>query len=332
MTAKRVAARGLVAAGAFAVGLALAEVLVRVAAPQVTMFPRYVASSEYEIELTPNARIRHARGNRWAFVYTTNRMGRRGPWVSPEEASDRPTVVALGDSFTFGVGVNDDDVYSARLRALLPDWVVVNGGLGGWGIDSQIKWYELQGRRWNPRAVVLQFTSNDPWDSHTGVATVEGDSIRLHPYPNEKPLWQRWISGSAVLQRSHLFALLRSVGSGGARGARAAPPPSPEQRAENERGYVAFLRAFAERLREDDTRLLFVSVTHHRDGDYVYDLASFPLIGAAVAELAEAGLLEVVELPLDAMAGADVSPEGHQWGPEHHARVAEALGAALLEN
>ncbi|MEQ9570296.1 MAG: GDSL-type esterase/lipase family protein [Longimicrobiales bacterium] len=332
---KRVLARGMVIAASLAVGGALAEVLVRVVAPQVTMFPRYVASSEYEIELASNARIRHARGSRWAFVYTTNRLGRRGPWISPEDAAGRPTVVALGDSFTFGVGVADDEVYTARLQERLPDWVVVNGGLGGWGIDSQVKWYEHQGRSWSPQAVVLQFTANDPGDSDTGVASVDGGILRFHPYPHEKPLWQRWISGSALLQRSHLFSLLRALGSGGGG---AVTPPTQEERAaalrartESEERYVAFLQAFAETLRGSDTRLLFVSVTHHEGDAYEYDLATFPLIETAVAELEEAGLLQFVELPLDPMAGAAGSPEGHQWGPEHHAWVAEALAAALRE-
>jgi hypothetical protein len=334
----RLVARLGLLAFATLIGVVIAEVVVRWTSPQVTMFPRYVASSEYEIELARNAAIRHAQGGRWSYTYTTNELGRRGPYLPPDAVATRRSVIVLGDSFSFGVGVEDDEVYSARLQAALgEEWWVVNGALGGWGIDSQIKWYARVGADYAPDAVVLQFTANDPYDSDSGVTSVGDDGLAFHPYPDEKPGWQVWISGSRLLQESHLFALLRSVhaqrGAAPAEGAE----PDPEAVAAAERWnqqvqdrYVAFLAAFADQLADAGVPLLFVSVTHETEEAHAYDLGFYPRIQAGVDSLASLDRLRFVELPLERMGTYPFSPEGH-WGPEHHVELADALTRLLVE-
>src|SRR5262249_49458840 len=57
---------------------------------------------------------------------TLNQYGFRGP-ERPAEA--RRSILLLGDSFTFGSGVNDDETFASRLgRALGPEVQVWNGG------------------------------------------------------------------------------------------------------------------------------------------------------------------------------------------------------------
>lgn len=327
---KRVLARVLVLGVASAVGLGLAEAVVRLAAPQVTMWPRYVTSTDYEIEMARNARIRHARGGHWEFIYTTNAIGRRGPYVAPEDARGRPTVVVLGDSFTFGIGVQDDEVYSALLRSGLGEpWVVVNAGMSGWGIDAHAKWYLTQGEAYDPDVVIVQFTANDPWDSDTGVVSIEDGSLVVHPYAGRKPAWQEWVSTSSLLQRSHLFSLVRALLSAPRQDGSVADPEAATAaervRQEVQDRYVAYLRVLAERLADEGRTLLFVSVTHQADEGYVYDLQNYPVIQAEVRRLFDEGLLDFVELPMERMAEYPNSPEGHQWGSGHHRLVAEAL-------
>src|SRR5688572_4115534 len=87
--------------------MVLGEYGVRLLSPQVTLFPRYVPSTEYPIELPSLSRIVESQGRRWEFTYTTNLIGRRGPYVAPDTVDSRCSVVLLGDSFTFGVGVGD---------------------------------------------------------------------------------------------------------------------------------------------------------------------------------------------------------------------------------
>jgi hypothetical protein len=324
---------------ALLLGAVLAEFMIRLAAPQVTMFPRYVTSSDYEIEMARSAVIRHGQGRLWDFTYRTNEIGRRGAYVAPEQLTGKAVVTVLGDSFSFGIGVEDDEAFPAQLGRLLGGgWHVVNGGMSGWGLDSQIKWYYAVGAPYRPEAVVLQFTGNDPYDSGTGVTTLEDDgTFVFHPYRSEKPAWQEWVSRSGLLQRSHLFSLVRSVLSGGGGESPEVTDPEALAAAEQVRRdvqnrYVALLDAFALRLSAEGTPLYVVSVTHPDDGAYLYDVDRYPIIAAAMERLEAEGLLSFVPLPLDRMQTMPFSPEGHQWSPAHHRAVAEALSASLSEN
>lgn len=328
-------ALGILLTAAIVVSLALAEGVLRIAAPQETMFPRYVASSEFEIELPPNETIRHRRGRMWQFTYTTNEIGRRGPYVPVRSAYDVPNLVLLGDSFTFGQGVNDGEEFASVLATLIGDeWTVINGAVGGWGLDSQIKWFCRTGMDYRPAAVVLQFTTNDPADSDTGVTTLQAGAFEFHPFDAVKPSWQAWLSASALIQRSHLYSLLRS-----AMGTVLAAPQAADEGAateppvEGEGGtrYAAYLRAFAARLHDRGIPFFFVSVTGPRADGYRYDLADHPLIEAEVARLEASGRLHFVDLPVARMAGMPGSPEGHQWDVEHHRLVAEALAEAIRQ-
>ncbi|MEM8931860.1 MAG: GDSL-type esterase/lipase family protein [Acidobacteriota bacterium] len=65
-------------------------------------------------------------------------------------------IVALGDSFTFGHGVEVADAWPARLDAQLGDRVeVVNLAVTGYGTDQQLLRFEAMGERFRPDAVVL---------------------------------------------------------------------------------------------------------------------------------------------------------------------------------
>jgi hypothetical protein len=333
--------RLIVLSGSLAVGSGLAELLTRMARPQVTMFPRYISSPEYAYEFPRNATIHNARGNLWSFTYTTNEIGRRGAFVRHAKASDVPNVVLLGDSFTFGIGVDDGDVYSVQLQNLVGrTWRVVNGGMAGWGIDSEIKWFFQAATDYRPRAVVLQFCANDPWDSNTGVTTVKDGRFEFHPIPvsSRKPSWMDWASRSSVLQRSHLYSLIRSLEAPGGPadfnqlvlgGVSSSVPSESSRHTHEQLQYVEYLRTFAERLHNDRIALLLLSVTRDARTGYTYDLSTFPLIEAEVDRLGKEGLLQFVELPLNEMQTYTGSPEGHQWGPEHHRIVATAVASAL---
>ena len=322
----RIVKAALIVAVSLALSLLLAEGVIRFVAPQVTLFPRYIASDEYAIELPRNARIEHARGRDWRFTYTTNQLGRRGPYVPV--GSGVPTVVALGDSFTFGIGVADDQVYTEVLaRELGPAFRVVNGGVPGWGIDSEAKWFHHVARAYGPDVVVLQFTANDPSDSVTGVASVHDGTLQFKPYDNAKPRWQRLLSGSAVIQNSHLYLLARNV---------LAPKPrdlasaSADRASPSEQNYCDLLEAFAREVNAGGATLLFVSVTTNaRSGEYVYDLDSFPRIRECVRRLEAGGQLRFVDLPMKAMQAERASPERHNWGAGHHRIVGVELAKQI---
>ncbi|HET7585747.1 MAG TPA: SGNH/GDSL hydrolase family protein [Gemmatimonadaceae bacterium] len=312
--------------------VAAGEWLVRTFDPQVTFYPRFIESSDYPIAFPPDTHLVESRGKQWRFVYTTNHIGHRGPYVPIGKADSTENVVVLGDSFTFGIGVNDGEVYTDALAAALgPRYTVINGGVGGWGLDSEIKWYFAEGRQYKPRFVIVQFCANDPTD-FVGVTEVVNGALVFHPYAHPKPRWQGFLSRSALIQRSNLYALARSAFDGIAVRHTHAVAVGSSSHAAPDRGqeeYVDMLRAFAKRVHDDGATLLFISVTSTNPSThtYGYDVDLFPEIRAGLRQLDSAGMVHFVDLPLSSMSKYAGSPQGHQWGPEHH----HLVGAHLAE-
>jgi len=74
----------------------------------------------------------------------------------------KPRVLVLGDSFTWGFGVERHERYTDRLGALLGDSVeMINAGVSGYGTDQELLYYQVEGVRYHPDVVLLQFVSND---------------------------------------------------------------------------------------------------------------------------------------------------------------------------
>lgn len=66
-------------------------------------------------------------------------------------------VVLLGDSFTFGEDVGDDETYAHQLETLLKDAEVVNLGVHDYGVDQMLLSLEDPGLTYQPDVVVLGF-------------------------------------------------------------------------------------------------------------------------------------------------------------------------------
>ncbi len=79
--------------------------------------------------------------------------------VSPGAPGRR--IALIGDSYTFGSGVEDDETFAALLEARLPDTWCDNFGIGAWGIDQMwmaLRHYALP---LEPDLVILSFIRYD---------------------------------------------------------------------------------------------------------------------------------------------------------------------------
>ncbi len=91
-----------------------------------------------------------------------NALGLRGPEVASPPRG--PRVLCIGDSFTFGDFVSDDETLPAQLSRLLgPEVEVLNGGVGGTTIVDQRVFLE-RALPLHPDVVVLVYSENDLWD------------------------------------------------------------------------------------------------------------------------------------------------------------------------
>ena len=73
---------------------------------------------------------------------TINSKGLRDREYAYRKPSSCQRILALGDSYTWGYGVGDDQIYTEVMERSLserrPVWQVLNAGVSGWGTDRGI--------------------------------------------------------------------------------------------------------------------------------------------------------------------------------------------------
>ena len=116
------------------ISLLLVESILRIFFPQSTMSeiyrtsPRIFRKSELlPGTLKPNARSKF-NTKEFKTEISINSLGYRGKEFSPRKGNQQ-RILIIGDSFTFGHGVNDHETYAAQLERILDGKVeVINGG------------------------------------------------------------------------------------------------------------------------------------------------------------------------------------------------------------
>ncbi len=112
-----------------------------------------------------------------------NSLDLRDSEIPPKEPAEI-RILMLGDSFTYGLGVNEEETFVRRTERLLRDRLrgegrpgsirVVNGGVGG-GPFKEAEWLRDVGLALKPDLVVLGFfIGNDLYDD---IAARRGESV-----------------------------------------------------------------------------------------------------------------------------------------------------------
>jgi hypothetical protein len=124
-----------------------------------------------EIPVPYQKGIRHFPGV-YTFAYNNNSLGMRGSREYQEKKETEYRILMLGDSFTYGFGVNDDQTFAALvekdLRADRLSVEVLNAGCPGKGTDYALKCFQTVGRKFHPDLTVLGFFCNDFQDNARG--------------------------------------------------------------------------------------------------------------------------------------------------------------------
>ncbi len=204
MRAKRPLAKLGVAAGAAVVALLLAEAIVRYAKPEGVRQPVSLGTKAFaraahrpgtlpglEYELAPDADVIVGETR-----VTTNSLGMRGPETTVEKPDGVYRIAAIGDSYTFGMGVNDEDCLPAQLdRALNRHgppgrrFEVLNFGASGYSTRDEAIVLRHRALAFDPDLILVTYVLNDP-ELHPFHA--------LHSIFHEREWWER----------SHLLQLL----------------------------------------------------------------------------------------------------------------------------
>ncbi|MFT5126155.1 MAG: hypothetical protein ACI97B_004809 [Verrucomicrobiales bacterium] len=135
-----------------------------------------------------------------------------------KKAPGRKRIVLLGDSFTMGYGVDDQQTFPAHLQQLHPGMQFINMGQGGYSLGQCYQWFKREGMKLEPDAVVLCFIVDDFWRmgstrTGNGFATPE---FTLSPSGqlaiSGQPLPEKIPKGAPLIERAqqHRFLIERS--------------------------------------------------------------------------------------------------------------------------
>jgi lysophospholipase L1-like esterase len=116
---------------------------------------------------------KHAPNTRKIFVnefgeraeVSLNEHGHRGAAYPLAKDPKKYRILVLGDSFTEGVQVGEDDVFTALLERSNPHFQVLNAGVGGYGTVQEYLYLESSGLKHNPDLVLLMVFDNDLSDN-----------------------------------------------------------------------------------------------------------------------------------------------------------------------
>lgn len=123
-----------------------------------TLHMREESHARYDPDLgwshRPGVRIERIYGE--GTTLTTNAQGLRArEEYGKAPPPGRQRLVALGDSFTLGHGVDDAATYAARMEAACPALQAVNMGQGGYGIDQDYLWYKRDGAQLDAQVLLF---------------------------------------------------------------------------------------------------------------------------------------------------------------------------------
>jgi lysophospholipase L1-like esterase len=206
--------------------LGAVEFLLRRLAPDLAGEP--VTSNQYNFyrydallgwSNTPGSRGVIARSE-FSYDLSINSLGLRGPEITVEKPQGVRRIAVLGDSFVWGIGASDPELFTTQLQQRIPGTEVLNFGVSGYG-PVQYQLLTEQVLRLAPDAVVIGFClGNDFADSvmwrrygyykpyalidRNGELVIEG-----FPIPNVKRFPSRYDSGLLgwLHERSYLFRL-----------------------------------------------------------------------------------------------------------------------------
>jgi hypothetical protein len=127
--------------------------------------------------------------------------------------------LVLGDSYVWGFGVDQDEIFTTRMEKLCPGLEVINMGVSGYSTDQELLLFRDKAPVYDPDVVVLVIAEND-YESNAQnrkyvyyykpVFQIERGEIVLtnHPVPRANILIR---TAAAVAKRSYVLTQINRV-------------------------------------------------------------------------------------------------------------------------
>jgi len=301
------------------------EIIMEIFSPKGYLYPRYKFSKEYGHVLYENQIIEHYNPP-YKKIYTTNKYGLRGKIVPVSNSYNKLNIILLGDSFTFGIGVNDGNEFASIMSEKLKnDYNIINTAVGGWGLTQQVRKYYEFGQLYNPEIVILVFCGNDPEDNFNNKVTIIEDGRFKFQDSNNSINWIKKYLSKSVIQKSNVYNMLRNSIyllfrkkiTGEAIDEHIFEASTLKNKKEinpMEQFYNEILELFAKDLYNRSIKLIMFSINELKNnGEIFCQLENYQLIENKVTELDSLGYLDYINInecfndPVD----FKISPVGH---------------------
>lgn len=154
-------------------------------------------------ELKPDSKVT-MREDRKPVHYSINSLGFRDDEMQKEKNENQFRILAVGDSVTFGFGIEAEDRYTDKLEEMLNNqlrgttqYQVINTGVGGWSLYNEAAFLKSRGMELEPDLVIVGFCYNDvnepgqDFETHTFERL--GDlPWGIFPNPEQAYAFNRW--------------------------------------------------------------------------------------------------------------------------------------------
>ena len=167
--------------------LLFGEMLVRLVLPQQPVPDWLQRDARYKTSLRKHSTGAYPfYGSDAVMTVRINALGLRDREFSAAELADTTQlrILLLGDSFTFGHGLNVEEIFAHKIDQILSvngiDALVFNAGVSGWGLRQSLQHARDRLDLFRPDVIILTFCGNDPADDRDYQRFLrEGDGMML---------------------------------------------------------------------------------------------------------------------------------------------------------
>jgi len=257
----------------------------------------------------------------------SNDRGLRGNREYPyKRISSFSRIVVLGDSFTFGEEVSDEETFCSYLSERLGQTEVLNLGVHGYGHDQMLLYLEEEGLKYRPDLVILGFVTGGMRRNVLGFRDYAKPRYSLvggHLVLGKTPVPPPELTLRAEIFRSKFLDLWGML----------ADRIFVGRREEQERTLtIALLDAMSRAIRAHGARPVFAYLPVY---DEIRDTSADPTPGERFL-FDYCGSRDVLTLSVRASFAAELArgvtlkSRGH-WSPKEHALAASGLASFLEE-
>ena len=275
-----------------------------------------------------------------------NSAGLRDSEYPIQRVPGKRRMLLLADSFGWGFGVEQNEIWAERIEANNQGWEIINASVSGYGTDQEFLYYQERGRLYEPDVVLLLFWGWNDFQNSSGPVQywhnkpffeLSGDGLELKGVPVPPASWTQkaanYISGNTYFLRTLSSWIREGLSTSGAAASRPKnedaelesgevrseePIPAGELTDDEER-VVRLILELNQAVRDDGARLI---VIYTRGRSQIF----------SEPRLVEAGLalFSLENVFRETKKKVFFEHDGH-WTAEGHRIVAEAAQAHLVK-